>query len=546
MDKTKENAAGSFIKQGSILAAASILVRIIGLLYRIPMANILGDEGNGIYSAAFEIYNILLIISSYGMPLAVSKMVSARCVHGEYRSAYRIFSYALLFSVISGGVMALFVFFGANIIEGFSKYDGVAIPLRVLAPTIFIVAVMGVFRGLYQGKNTMIPTALSQVLEQIVNAFVSVVAAYAFMRSHSGSRLISAWGAAGGTLGTCMGALSALLLLLLIYALYRSTMRRQIRRDRVSDYEFPSEVLVIIIATIVPIILSQTVYQISGVIDLVLFSKVMDSNGYSSMVINTSQGIYSTKYRLLVSVPIAVSTAIASSMIPSMVASASNDDYGMVQKKAGTAVKFNMIIAFPSAVGLAVLGEPIVRLLFRGTDYMTGGRLLLLGSGCVIFYALSTVTSAVLQSIDRMRYPVYHSLVSLVIHIILVFFLLKVTDIGVYALMVGNVTYPLVVCILNGISVRKYLGMHQEVLKTFLVPFLSSAIMGALAFGCYQLLHLITHSNVISLVPAIAVAVVAYFSLVLLFQGLTVAELYEFPMGGRLVRIARKMHLIQE
>ena len=546
MDKTKENVAGNFIKQGSILAAASILVRIIGLLYRIPMANILGDEGNGIYSAAFEIYNILLIISSYGMPLAVSKMVSARCVNGEYRSAYRIFGYALLFSAISGGLMALFVYFGADLIESFSKYNGVAIPLRILAPTIFIVAVMGVFRGLYQGKNTMIPTALSQVLEQVVNAFVSVVAAYMFMRAHSSSKLISAWGAAGGTLGTCLGALTALILLLFIYMLYRPTMRRQMRRDRVSDYEFPSEIMMVILATIVPIILSQTVYQISGVIDLFLFSKIMDGNGYSSVVINTAQGIYSTKYRLLVSVPIAVSTAIASSMIPSMVASSVNDDDTMVQKKAGMAVKFNMVIAFPSAVGLAVLGEPIVRLLFRGTDYVTGGRLLLLGSSCVIFYALSTVTSAVLQSIDRMRYPVYHSIASLIIHIILIVVLLQVTDIGVYALMVGNVTYPLVVCILNAISVRKYLGMRQEVIKTFLVPFFSSAIMGALAFGCYQLLHLVTHSNVISLIPAIAVAIAVYFSLVLVFKGLTTQELYEFPMGGRLVRLARKMHLIQE
>ena len=151
MGSSKENTATGFLKQGSILAVASIMVRVIGMIYRIPMANIIGDEGNGIYSAAYEIYNILLIISSYGMPMAVSKMVSARCAQKRYKNAYKIFRYSMLVSVITGGSAALFVYFGAEWLEHqfFSKYNGVAIPLKILAPTIFIVAVMGTLRGLF-------------------------------------------------------------------------------------------------------------------------------------------------------------------------------------------------------------------------------------------------------------------------------------------------------------------------------------------------------------------------------------------------------------
>ena len=270
----------------------------------------------------------------------------------------------------------------------------------------------------------------------------------------------------------------------------------------------------------------------------------MHAKGISSTLVATDQGIYSTKYRLLVSVPIAVSTAIASSMIPSVVASTASEDYSMVKKKAATAVKFNMIIAFPATVGMAVLGEPIVRLLFRGSDYQTGGRLLLFGSVCIVFYALSTVTSAVLQSIDHMKEPVYHSLISLVLHVILLYVLLQFTPMGVYALMVGNVTYPLVVCILNAASVKKYLGVRQEIVKTFLVPFLCSALMGVLTWAVYQLLHMLTGSNLISVIPAIAVAVCSYFVLVLCSKGLTEEEIYQFPMGGRLVRLAQKMKLL--
>lgn len=546
--EANKSSTGGFLKQGSILAVASILVRVIGMFYRIPLANIIGDEGNGIYSAAFEVYNILLIISSYGMPMAVSKMVSAKCTKREYRGAYRIFQYAMLFSIVSGGLMALFVFFGAGWIEStfFSNFQGVSIPLKVLAPTIFVVAVMGTLRGLFQGRNTMLPTAVSQILEQIVNAVVSIVAAYYLMSDHSASDHLSAWGAAGGTMGTLLGAGSALAFLVFLYAVYRPVLRKQARRDRVGGRESVGECYHLIFWTVIPIILSQTVYQLSGIIDVTIFNYAMGMRGASGTVISTLQGIYSTKYRLLVSVPIAVSTAIASSMIPSLVASVTRKNRKEAKDKVTMAIKFNMIIAFPSAVGLAVLAEPIIRLLFPSSDYVTGGMMLMTGSTCVIFYALSTVTSGVLQSVDRMNLPVIHSLVSLVIHIVLVFVLLRYTSLGAYALVIGNVTYPLVVCVLNGNSVRKVLGFKQEVVKTFCIPFLSSVIMGILTFITYQVVFLVVHRIYIAIFPALCVAVASYFALVLKLQGLNRAELYEFPMGRKMSIIADRFHLLHD
>lgn len=548
MGTSDKKAAGSFLKQGSILALASIMVRIIGLVYRIPMANIIGDEGNGIYSAAFEIYNILLIISSYGMPMAVSKMVSAKCAQKRYKNAYFIVKCSMIFAIITGGVAALFVYFGADMLETrfFSKYHGIAIPLRILAPTIFIVAVMGVFRGLFQGRNTMMPTAVSQIFEQIINAFVSVAAAYMLMRSHSASPKIAAWGAAGGTLGTCMGAVTALLILFLIYLLYRPMMKKQMRRDHVSAKESLATTYKLIICTVIPIILSQTVYQLSGIVDVTLFNAVMAGKGYSGTEVSTLLGIYSTKYRTLVSVPIAISTAIASSMIPGLVSSFMKNNMREIHQKVGIAVKFNMIIAFPSAMGLAVLSTPIIRLLFPGSDYVVGGIMLLTGSSCVIFYALSTVTSGVLQSIDRMSLPVYHSLISLIIHIILVFGLLKFTNMGAYALVAGNVTYPLLVCVLNGKSVRKYLDFRQEVTKTFCIPFLSSFVMGIATYFVYEAFFALIHRIYIAIIPSILVAVVVYFCMVLKLKGLNRQELYEFPMGRRMSILADKLRLLDD
>ena len=523
METSKNNkVASGFLKQGSILAVASILVRLIGMIYRIPMANIIGDEGNGVYSAAFEIYNILLIISSYGMPMAVSKMVSAKISQKRYKSAYKIFRCSMTVSICTGGIAALFVYFGADWIEAkfFSKYSGIAVPLRVLAPTIFIVAVMGVFRGLFQGHRTMLPTAISQIFEQVVNAFVSVGAAYFFMRAHSASPKLPAWGAAGGTLGTCIGAVTALIILLFIYMMYRPVMRKQAKRDRVTTGESLVQTYKIIFVTVVPIILSQTVYQLSGIIDVTIFNNVMGTLGYSDKVV------------------------IASSMIPNLVSSVAAGDMADARKKTDMAIKFNMIIAFPSAMGLAVLARPIITLLFPSSDINTGSMMMLIGSSCVIFYALSTVTSGVLQSIDKMGLPVIHSLVSLIIHIVFVYVLLRWTSLGVYALVLGNVTYPLVVCFLNGRSVAKYMKYKQETTRTFCVPLLASFVMGIATYAVYKVFVILTSKVYIAIFPALVVAVSIYFALVLKMHGLSRKELYEFPMGRRMAKVADKFHLL--
>ena len=548
MGETKQAGTGGFLKQGSILAMASILVRMIGLVYRIPMNNILGDEGMGIYSASYEVYNIMLIISSYGLPMAVSKMVSAKCAERRYRSAYILFYRSLVFSLFTGGAAALFLYFGADFLEEnfFAKYHGIALPLRVLAPTIFIVAVMGVFRGLFQGRKTMMPTAVSQIFEQIINAFVSVAASFMLMRRYSQSPDVAGWGAAGGTMGTLFGAVAAFIILFFIYLLYRPVMEKQKRRDRISTRESLSASYKLILWTVVPIILSQTVYQLSGIIDVTLFNLAMDSRGMAAREVSSLLGIYSTKYRLLVNVPAAVSTAIASSMIPALVSSYLMGNKREVHERAGLAVKFNMIIAFPSAVGLAVLGEPILRLLFRNSDFALGGAMLMTGSACVIFYALSTVTSGVLQSIDKMNLPVIHSLVSLVLHVVLVYILLMFTEMGVFALVLGNVTYPMLVCYLNGRSVRKYTGFRQEVVRTFSVPLIASVLMGIVTYLVYQGCLMAAGHIIVAIIPAVIVAVFSYFVLVLKLQSLNRAELYEFPFGRRMSILADKLHLLRD
>ncbi|MBQ7832894.1 MAG: oligosaccharide flippase family protein, partial [Lachnospiraceae bacterium] len=176
MSERSKKVGRGIVVQGGILAAAGLIARAIGIVRRIPLTNIIGDMGNGYYAAAYELYAIILLLSSYSLPLAVSKMVSARVSRGQYKNAAKIFKASLMFAVLSGGIACLFVLIFADFLAGVVMGEIMsATALRVLAPTLLIVAIMGVFRGYFQGLGTMTPTAISQIVEQIFLVIFSLV-----------------------------------------------------------------------------------------------------------------------------------------------------------------------------------------------------------------------------------------------------------------------------------------------------------------------------------------------------------------------------------
>ena len=280
----------NFLIQGSILAIAGVITKLIGAFYRIPLLNIIGTEGNGYYSVAFSIYSVALMLTSYSLPLAVSKLVSARVAVGEYKNANKIFRGAMTFALLAGGIVSLLVFFGADFIATTIMHlDMSAYALRVLAPCILIVALLGVLRGFFQGMGSMIPTAISQVIEQIVNAVVSIAGAYllfnagrAVGKTRGDKSFGPAYAAAGGTLGTVLGALSALIFVGFIFLAYHKVFKKEnentIIQGKEKSYKTVYKVLFV---TIAPVILSATVYNISDFVDTALFNNVMAAQGFS-------------------------------------------------------------------------------------------------------------------------------------------------------------------------------------------------------------------------------------------------------------------------
>ena len=548
----KTGGESNFVVQGSILAIASIVVRIIGIAYRIPMINIIGDEGMGYYGTAFNVYNIALLLSSYSLPLAVSKMVSVRLARKQYRNSVRILRAALVYATVVGALAAAVIWFGADFFARevfFMPYAAFA--LKTLAPTIWIMAYLGVFRGYYQGQGTMVPTALSQVFEQIVNAIVSVAAGswlfnqaikVEILKGESGSGYSNSWGAAGGTIGTGAGAFTALVFLLLLFAAYQRTIRKKVRRDRSGSLESYGTITKILFFTVVPVVVSSAIYNVNSVLDNGLLAYNFKSLGMEEEFIS-QWGVYTGKYHLLINVPMAVSNALSSSLIPSVSRAVATGDRRMVKKKVAAAIRFSLLIAIPSAVGLTVLAGPVNNLLFSG-DNDLAVQMTLYGSIAVVFYSVSTVTNAILQGIDRMRLPIVHALTALVLHLAAMEVMVLVFHMGIFSMVFANILFAVIMCFLNHRSIRKILGYRQEVKKTILLPAAASAVMGAAAVGVYKLIHLGIQSNAVCTLGAVAAAVAVYGVLLVKLGCLDEDELHQMPGGTRLLQMFRKLRLM--
>lgn len=534
-----------FLMQGGILAAAGLITRFIGMLYRIPLERIVGREGMGYYSNAYEIYNIALLVSCYSVPVAVSKLVADKEGKGEYINSSRYFKLSMRLSACIGLVVSLIVFiFAPQIAEAF-EYPSSVIPLRVLAPTIFVFSFMGVLRGFFQGKRTMVPTAFSQIVEQVINAIVSVVAASFLINAYKDTAEAASWGAAGGTAGTLGGAISGLIVLIILFLLGRKKNRELEAQDVTGKKDETKYVLKAILFTMMPIILSQTIYQVSGIIDSYMFSNIMAKNGYDEKNRAIFWDAYSNRYKWMYNVPVAIASAFGVTIVPALSVSYGKKDFEAIKSKIASAIKVNMLIAFPSAMGLGFLSQPILMLMFGHSEDNLGPQLLTLGCMAVVFFALSTLTNGVLQGINMMRKPVIHSAIALVIHIAAVYVGLNIFENGVHVMVICNMLYGFLVCVMNWISIGKTLKYKQEIRRTFILPAICSLAMGLLAMLEFEIIYGYTASYAVALLPTVISAVIIYTVLIIMTKTVTEKELLAMPKGKGLVRLLKKIRLLR-
>lgn len=543
MSKNKTN----FLVQGSILAVAGILVRVIGIIYRVPVQNILGQEGTTYYGAAYDVYSLFLLISSMSMPLAVSKIVSMKLAKNQIKNAYRAFIGALVVGFAIGLVVSGVIFYGAEFFAEMWGYPSAVYAIKVLAPVLLIMSVLGVLRGFFQGMGTMMPTAISQILEQVANAIVSIVGAMFLFKLGRDAGQSAALGAAGSTLGTLVGAVVAFLFLVIVYMMYVPVLRRQLSRNKMVEPEPYKDLSKELMLTILPVLLSTTVYNFSSILDSGVFGNIcsrvfdMAEKEYSALY-----GIYSGSYKLLTTAPIAIASALSSAIVPSIIRSLTAGDKRTTIKKIESSMRLTMIIAIPAGMGLSVLGGPILKLLFRiEPEYMDyASKLMILSVVTVIVFAMSTISNAVLQGINRMKTPIFNALIGMIIHYIALVLMLIVFKPNLYAVVIGDIIFGLAVCILNAISIYKYIGYKQEIFKTFILPLIASVIMGAITFGVYKISYMVVNINAVACMLAIFVAIVAYALSLLLIQGISEEEVLMLPKGEKIVSLLKRFSLM--
>ena len=553
MTKERSNSDSQLIVQGSILAGASIISRIIGLVYRIPLTAIIGKTGNDYYGTAYEIYNILLIISSYSIPLAVSKLVAARAAKSEPKNVMRVLRGSLLFASITGSAGMLIILFFNEELCGFLKTPFAAPALTVLGPVILIVALLGVFRGFFQGLSTMVPTAISQIIEQITNAVISIVCAFALFSygQKAGKILVNAentaasYGAAGGTMGTAAGAVAALLFIFFLFLGFYSKFRKKVKRSRDERQESYGSLIKILVLTIVPVLLSTTIYNISSIVDQTLFKNIAVTQGYDAKQISEWWGVYAGQFRVLINVPISIASAMASSAVVSLTKAFMLGKRASVKRQISSATRFTMLIAFPCTAGLMALSGPLMMLLFSDTD-RASSMMMLVGAISVVFFSLSTLSNGLLQGVDKLRIPVINAAISLGLQALVLILLMRVFNLNIYAVIIANAFYALLMCVLNNIALTKHAKVKLNFVSTFIQPAAASAVMGVLTFLFYRLLHFITHSNAVSTIISIIFGVIVYALILLLTRTISKEEVERFPKGRKIAALLIKMRLLPD
>ena len=542
MSKKENN--NTLVKNATFLMVAALISKIIGMLYKSPLTTLIGRESFACFQFAQNAYFILLMIASFSIPQAVSKIMSERIAFKRYRDAQRVFKGALLYAVIAGGIAALVCIFGASILVP-DNMANARLALQMLAPTIFVSGILGVFRGYFQAYRNMLPTSISQILEQIAVATVALLASGFMVRhfANAGEDTLQRWSAAGATMGTGAGVCTAFLFMLFVYRVNHKTIAKKIKNDRVSVDESYRSIMKIILLIAAPIILSAFIYNVNGYINGVMYTSILGWKGVPNSLVKQNYAEYGF-FMTLINIPLTLASTAPTSMMPEVSAQYAIGDLEETKRKIDQATWIAMLISIPASVGLAVLAQPVTRLIFPSTEGVAG-QLMVIGVITVILNSTSNISNGVLQAIGKANIPMINAAISLGVDIVFLALVLVFTNMGIYAVVLAMVVYALVMCVLNDRALKKYLGYKNPWKSAYFVPILASIPMGIVAVAVYKLVYAVIGSNFISLIPSIVLAIVVYFVGYLVVAKPKKEDLAALPGGTRLAQVAQKVKILK-
>ena len=549
VNTSSEQNGSNVVAQAGILAAASILSRVIGLLYRSPLTAIIGDEGNGYYGTAINIYTIVLMVSSFGVPSAISKQMAQKMAVGDYRNAQRVFHCSMVYSLSVGILGSLLLFFGAGALV---PPNSVPV-LQVFAPTVFLFGILGALRGYFQANQSMLQTSVSQILEQIANAVVSIGAAYLLMRSVAGQGATpeAIRGAMGSALGTGSGVLVALLFMIFVYMKHRGHFMARIRRDTRHKEEPFWPLMKETVFVITPFILSSFILNLTTSVNQTIFMKTMIGvRHWEEVGTTTLYGLFSNKAVVITNIPISIATAVAAAILPNISTSFAQGNLKETRKRSVNAIRMTLIIAVPCAVGLIALAKSVTMLLFPQWDTLDTASILLAELAItVVFYSVGTIMNAVLQSIGRIHMPLVSAGIALAIQTIVLVILIRFTDLGVHALVLCSVLYSVLIFLIDSRFICKYLRMHLRVYRVYGRPAVAAVVMGIVTKILYEIIYRsgmavvnrAYYCNLFASGVSIAVAVIIYFFVLIKVGGLREQDIAMVPKGDKLIGVLKRV-----
>jgi len=533
-ENSKNNRNSSFVVQAAILASAGIISRVIGFMYKLPMQAMIGDKGMGIYNQGHIIYNFLLIISSAGLPAAISKMVSARLAFSQSGNAHKVFLVALKFAICAGLMGSLILFFGAGFFSYILQTPEVFLSIRALAPTVFVFAILSVFRGYFQGMNNTMPTAMSQVIEQIINAISSLLLVFLLFRVNV------AYAAAGGNAATGVGALVGLGVLLMIYKKKRPEIQADIHKNRVYNTSESEKVIASeLLRTAFPIIAGTAIFSAAALIDNYMVMNLMARSGeFSHSEILTLYGQLTAKFMAITTLPVTIASSMGTASIPGISAAAATRDMKSVSQRINMAIRLAMVICVPAAFGIGIFSDEILLLLFPMSP--EGGMLLRVGFVSVILLALNQISTGVLQGIGQVKIPVFAALIGCIGKIIANFILLPIPSINILGAVISTIVCYAIAAPINIYFVYKLTGAKPDFSGMLIKPIVGAILMSIACLVTYNALFYLLSSNTIALMFSILIGLMSYFIVMIVIGGIKQHDLSVLPMGKVAIEFLRK------
>lgn len=543
--KKLKKTANSFMKNVAILIFSQLLIKVLGLIYKLVITNVpgFGDTGLGYYSAGYQIYALLLTLSSIGIPSVISKLVSERIAIGDTKGAQRIFSIAFKFFTTLGFVLSFALFFGADFIAtNILNVPDVAHVMRVLSPAIVFVAMSAVYRGYFSGQQNMKPTSVSQTLEQFLNCLLSITFVYACVGKDTYIM------AAAGNLSTTCAIVITFVYLLMYYKHNRLNTKGSMPSPERGKSN--KELLKTILGISIPITVSSLISVISGVIDTATVSNCiqiayeapdMTKEALEALAME-STGILS-KVDTLVSFPLAINLAFSTALVPAVSEALAIKDKKTASRRLSFSFFASLIIILPCSLGFIALADPILKMLYPTAS--NGAGVFMIASVSMILTALSQTMTGGLYGVNQSKIPAIAAGLGAAIKFILNMILIRNPNIGIYGASISSFVYAIIVFFISYKVMNRCVNMHIKFRKHILKPVLSAIGMGLIVLGAHKLFNMAL-GNTISTILAILVGALSYCILILFTKTLTKEDILMIPYGTKIYSILLKLRIYKE